>query len=84
MVIFKTIILSNLYSFTVLLPEICRWKSKMSHFFVLKVCKYALHFLCLVVKLYFYFLGIEGIGTSMTMKCIIYETGKNKESLQCD
>lgn len=47
----KTIIFSNLDSFTVLLPELCKWKGKMkSLIFIFRMSKYL--FLSLVVKLF--------------------------------
>lgn len=49
----KTLIFPNLYSFTVLLPELCRWKGQMkSLIFIFRVSKYAPCFLSLVMKLF--------------------------------
>ena len=49
----KTIIFPNLYSFTVFLTELCRWKGQMkSLIFIFRVSKYAPYFLSLVVKLF--------------------------------
>lgn len=65
----KTIIFPNLYSFTVLLPELGRWKGQMkSLIFIFRISKYAPCFLSLVVKLFLYFLGGMGIGLGMLMK----------------
>lgn len=73
-IMMKTIISPKLYSFTVLLPEFCRWKGKMkSLIFIFRASKYTLHFLSLIVKL-LYFIGAKGIASCVIMKRIAYDT----------